>query len=365
MDSFANADGLHDSDIHLGQKEIGENKGVRRTVENPALGFLFAIAVLHGCQIGCGQAFRGAADRGHRRVGPAPLAGKAEHGALRGRVATRLIARPGGGGKGAQERALCAKPSPRWLAGRRASGRVAGAAWETARCDRADAMYELCAARSEGGGEGQSRAAQDRAVPVGPTGRMKASMLERPARPQDAHGPPRRARRGGHASAPEDQARDVRAAGAPARLPWRGARGPLPKVPPAHWRWLISPRGESCEHARGSTPRSRLRGGSEHLFRPIKSKGFAIECVSRDPAPVRTRYALPLGAGGLLPAEGPGPRRRGRKTFQAACAVAARPALDAGSAALAGKTARQPPHPKGSLACAVWGCARLGGGTGY
>ncbi len=42
------------------------------------------------------------------------------------------------------------------------------------------------------------------------------------------------------------------------------------------------------------------------------------------------------------------------------------PALEAVSADLEGKTARQKnPHPKGSLAFAAWVLARLGGWTGY
>jgi hypothetical protein len=41
------------------------------------------------------------------------------------------------------------------------------------------------------------------------------------------------------------------------------------------------------------------------------------------------------------------------------------PALEALSDQLAGNTAPQNnPHPKGSLAFAAWGCARLGGCTG-
>ena len=39
--------------------------------------------------------------------------------------------------------------------------------------------------------------------------------------------------------------------------------------------------------------------------------------------------------------------------------------LEAVSASLEGKTQRQPPHPKGSLAYAAWFFARLGGWTGY
>ena len=42
------------------------------------------------------------------------------------------------------------------------------------------------------------------------------------------------------------------------------------------------------------------------------------------------------------------------------------PILEAASAQLEGKTARQKnPHPKGSLAFAAWVIARLGGWTGY
>ena len=46
--------------------------------------------------------------------------------------------------------------------------------------------------------------------------------------------------------------------------------------------------------------------------------------------------------------------------------AADRPALEAVSATLEGKTEKQKnPHRKGSLAFAAWVCARLGGWTGY
>jgi hypothetical protein len=54
------------------------------------------------------------------------------------------------------------------------------------------------------------------------------------------------------------------------------------------------------------------------------------------------------------------------QTLEEAFDPADAPLLEAISAQLEGKTARQQnPHPKGSLAFAAWVIARLGGWTGY
>ncbi len=99
----------------------------------------------------------------------------------------------------------------------------------------------------------------------------------------------------------------------------------------------------------------------EQLFRTIETKGFDIERVSMETAPFRTLVA---GISCLQMVQG----RDGRaqRPLQDAFEVEERPALEAVSATLEGKTEKQKnPHPKGSLAFAAWVCARLGGWTGY
>ena len=104
----------------------------------------------------------------------------------------------------------------------------------------------------------------------------------------------------------------------------------------------------------------------EQLFRTIKSKGFDIESVSMETAPFRTLCAMTLVAGvscmQMVQDRDGSAKRPLRDVFEAED----RPALEAVSATLEGKTEKQKnPHPKGSLAFAAWVCARLGGWTGY
>lgn len=315
---------------------------------------------------------------GNSLVGHATIAVEAEQGALLGLVDARVIERHGGGGKGAKGRALCDKESQRWLDGLQASGRLvqAGAVRVTALADREGDIYEMFADRPEGV-EVLVRAAQDRAVSEG-AGRLFSSLADRPerehmidlpARPGQKKRKARIAVRFGAVTLRRPKNRPV-APGVAAQqfvfLVEAREVAPPPKVTPAHWRLLTSHRVESFEQARWITQLYRRRWVVEQLFRTIKTKGFDIERVSMETAPFRTLCAMTLEAGiscmQMVQDRDGGAGRPLQDVFE----NEDRPALEAVSATLEGKTEKQKnPHPKGSLAFAAWVCARLGGWTGY
>ena len=126
---------------------------------------------------------------------------------------------------------------------------------------------------------------------------------------------------------------------------------PPPGVTPAHWLLLTGHRIETFEQARWITQLYRRRWVIEQLFRTIKTKGFDIESVSMETAPFRTLCAMTLAAGvscmQMIQDRDGGAGRPLRDVFEAED----RPALEAVSATLEGKTGKQKnPHPKGSLA---------------
>lgn len=315
---------------------------------------------------------------GNSLVGHATIAVEAEQGALLGLVDARVIERHGGGGKGAKGRALYDKESQRWLDGLRAGGRLvqAGAVRVTALADREGDIYEMFADRPEGV-EVLVRAAQDRAVSEG-AGRLFSSLADRPerehridlpARPGQKKRKARLAVRFGAVTLRRPKNRPV-APGLPAQqaifLVEAREVDPPPKVTPAHWRLLTSHRVESFEQARWITQLYRRRWVIEQLFRTIKTKGFDIERVSMETAPFTTLCAMTLEAGvsclQMVQDRDGGAGRPLQDVFE----DEDRPALEAVSATLEGKTEKQKnPHTKGSLAFAAWVCARLGGWTGY
>ena len=316
--------------------------------------------------------------QGNSLVGHATIAVEAEHGALLGLVDGRIIERHGGGGKKAKGRALCDKESRRWLDGMQASGRLAaaGAVRVTAVADREGDIYEMFADRPEGV-EVLVRAAQDRAVPEG-AGRLFSSltdrperehMIELPARPGQRKRKARIAVRFGAVTLQRPKNRPV-APGVARRQPVFLVEArethPPPGVTPAHWRLLTSHRVESFEQARWITQLYRRRWVIEQLFRTIKSKGFDIERVSMETAPFTTLCAMTLVAGVSCMQMVQDRDGAAARPLQDVFEDQDRPALEAVSATLEGKTEKQKnPHPKGSLAFAAWVCARLGGWTAY
>ena len=129
---------------------------------------------------------------------------------------------------------------------------------------------------------------------------------------------------------------------------------PPPGVTPAHWRLLTGHRVESFGQARRITQLYRRRWVVERLFRTIKSKGFGIERVSMETAPFRTLCAMTLVAGvscmQMVQDRDSAAARPLRDVFE----DDDRPALEAVSATLGGKTGKQEnPHPKGPSPCST------------
>ena len=369
--------GSRAGEVRIGRFLRHDKVTVEKIVDRAAAGTASRVAGLDVLAIQDTTSFRDDG-LGNSLVGHATIAVEGEQGALLGLVDARVIERHGGGGKGAKSRAVCGKQSQRWLDGLRASGRLAaaGAARVTAVADREGDIYEMVADRPEGV-EVPVRAAQDRAVSQG-TGRLFHSLADRPerehkvalpARPGQSKREARIAVRFGAVTLQRPKNRPA-ASGLPAQQPvfLVEAReiAPPPGVTPAHWRLLTSHRVESFEQARWITQLYRRRWVIEQLFRTIKSKGFDIESVSMQTAPFKTLCAMTLVAGvscmQMVQDRDGGAGRPLQDAFEAED----RPALEAVSATLEGKTEKQKnPHPKGSLAFAAWVCARLGGWTGY
>ena len=369
--------GSRAGEVRIGRFLRNDKVTVEKIVEQAAAGTASRVAGLDVLAIRDTTSFRDDG-RGNSLVGHATIAVEGEHGALLALVDARIIERHGGRGKGAKGRALCDKESQRWIDGMQASGRLAaaGAARVTAVADREGDIYEMFADRPEGV-EVLVRAAQDRAVPEG-AGKLFSSLADRPekehaidlpARPGQKKREARIAVRFGAVSLQRPKNRPVApgvAAHQPVFLVEAREIDPPPGVTPAHWRLLTGHRIETFEQARWITQLYRRRWVIEQLFRTIKSKGFDIESVSMETAPFRTLCAMTLVAGvscmQMVQDRDGSAKRPLRDVFEAED----RPALEAVSATLEGKTEKQKnPHPKGSLAFAAWVCARLGGWTGY
>jgi hypothetical protein len=111
----------------------------------------------------------------------------------------------------------------------------------------------------------------------------------------------------------------------------------------------------------------RERWVIEQLFRTMKTKGFDVEALRlAEGGPFEKLVAASLVAAVTvlqLVRERDGTAKR---PLEDAFDAEDQPVLEAVSASLEGKTARQKnPHPRGSLAYAAWVFARLGGWTGY
>jgi Transposase DDE domain len=136
---------------------------------------------------------------------------------------------------------------------------------------------------------------------------------------------------------------------------------------PIHWRLLTTLDVTSLAAACRIVELYRLRWTIEEFFHTLKTAGFDIEAADiADPqAMIKFVAAATVAAVTVMQLV----KARDGTTGQTLAEVfepADVPILEAISAQLAGKTARQQnPHPKGSLAFAAWVIGRLGGWTGY
>jgi Transposase DDE domain len=136
---------------------------------------------------------------------------------------------------------------------------------------------------------------------------------------------------------------------------------------PIHWRLLTTHTVTSLADARRIVGLYRMRWVIEEYFHTIKSAGFNIEQADIAEPEVMIKLVAAIAVAAitvmqLVKARDGATDQNLLEAFE----PADQPILEAVSARLEGKTARQQnPHPKGSLAFAAWVIARLGGWTGY
>lgn len=310
------------------------------------------------------------------------IAVDADESSLLGLIDANFFVRKGGKRDQRKLRNFVDKESRRWLDGIEAAGGLAahGAACVTVVADREGDIYEDFACKP-GGVEVLIRAGQDRCLVDGSrlfacteglpeAGRMS---VELPAAPG------RRARTAELALfvCSIEIARPVSRKGKAefkalppsVKLSFVEARevNPPVDVPAAHWRLLTTHKVADAADARRIVGFYRERWMIEQLFRTLKTKGFNIEALRiADEEPFEKLVAAALiAAVSVLQLVRERDGIAGRP-LEDALEPDDQPALEAVSASLEGKTARQKnPHPPGSLAYAAWVFARLGGWTGY
>lgn len=136
---------------------------------------------------------------------------------------------------------------------------------------------------------------------------------------------------------------------------------------PIHWRLLTTQPVTNLAEAMRIVDLYRMRWVIEEYFHTLKTGGFNVEAADIGDPKVMIRFLAASAVAAVTVMQLV--KARGGATGQSlleAFEPADRPVLEAVSATLEGKTARQKnPHPKGSLAFAAWVVARLGGWDGY
>jgi len=140
-----------------------------------------------------------------------------------------------------------------------------------------------------------------------------------------------------------------------------------PDGKPIHWRLLTTHAVTNAGEARRIVDLYRMRWAIEEFFHTLKTAGFNIETADIGKPEVMIKFVAAAAVAAVTVMQLV--KARDGTTGQSladAFEPADQPILEAISARLEGKTARQRnPHPKGSLAFAAWVIARLGGWTGY
>ena len=309
------------------------------------------------------------------------IAVDAVDGALVGLVDARFFVRTFGKAAQRKDKAFAEKESRRWLDGaERAAGSLSGASCVTVVADREGDIYEDFACRPAAV-EVLIRAGQDRVLTDGSRLFGRAASLPEAARMSielpAAPGRPARTAVLALRFGTVEIARPVSRKGHPElkalppsvtlTLVEAAEVDPPAGVPIAHWRLLTTHTVADAADARRIVSFYRRRWIIEELFRTLKTKGFDIEALSLvEGGPFEKLVAASLIAAVTvlqLVRERDGAAGR---PIEDAIDNDEQEALEAVSASLEGKTARQKnPHPKGSLAFAAWVFARLGGWTGY
>jgi len=136
---------------------------------------------------------------------------------------------------------------------------------------------------------------------------------------------------------------------------------------PVHWRLLTTHEVTSLGEARRIIDLYRMRWIIEEFFHTLKTAGFDIEAADIGDPQVMIKFVTAATVAAITVMQLV--KARDGTTGQNltdAFDPADQPILEAVSAQLEGKTAKQKnPHSRASLAFAAWVIARLGGWTGY
>jgi len=374
----------------LGKNRAGEIR-IARFLHNPAVTVseMVATAGVRTCSQAAGRhvlaiqdttMVRSAVDGLGVALHPV-IAVDAIDGTVIGLVDAGFFTRKGGQRDGRRERDFAQKQSRRWLEGAEHAAELAaaGAACVTVVEDREGDIYEDFACKPAGV-EMLVRAGQDRRLEDGSRLFAKPEMLPEAGRMSvdlpAAPGRPARTAVLALRFCPVEIARPKhRKRAAAAALPKSVALtlveaheiDPHADGTAAHWRLLTTHSVNDVADARRIVGFYRQRWTIEQLFRTLKTKGFNVEALRQaEDGPFEKLVAASLIAATTvlqLVRERDG---IGKRPLQDAFDPEDRLALEAISADLEGKTARQKnPHPRGSLAFASWVLARLGGWTGY
>jgi len=311
----------------------------------------------------------------------AVLAVDAGNGAVLGLVDAPVRNRSGGKVKSRRSRTTAQKESQRWLDGTARAGEALAAARSiTGVSDRESDIYEHFV-RCPDNMRLIVRACQNRRIETNDEEQIGLLFAHVDSLPE--HGrftleipaAPGRARRTGELA--------VRFSRVQLRRPLHGASDLPPTITltivdvretsaadgekPIHWRLLTTHTLTSLADAQRIIGLYRMRWVVEEYFHTIKTAGFNIEQadIAEPEVMIKLVAAVAVAAVTVMQLV----KGRDGTTDQSlleAFEPADQPILEAVSARLEGKTARQQnPHPKGSLAFAAWVIARLGGWTGY
>ena len=364
---------------HAGERTAGQAAGrdvvVIQDTSELALGGRRAKADGYG-PVGKGGALRGL-------VLHAVLAVYAGTGGVIGLVDTQVRNRTGGKARSRRSRKTAEKESQRWIDGTTRAAEVLTTANSiTGVSDRESDIYEHFAARPANM-HLIVRACQNRTIegcdgdPPGllfcyadslpEQGRFKANIPAAPGRNARVAELAVRSSPVVLCKPRHNASRDLPASIALTMVDVRETAEPEDGSEPIHWRLLTTLEVTSLGAAGRIIELYRLRWTIEEFFRTLKTAGFDIEAADIGDPEVMIRFVAAATVAAVTVMQLV--KARDGTTDQAlteAFELADMPILEAISAQLEGKTARQQnPHPKGSLAFAAWVMARLGGWTGY
>lgn len=312
----------------------------------------------------------------------AVLAVDAGTGGVLGLVDAKVWNRKGGKAKPRRARKTPQKESQRWLDGTMRAGEVLAAANSiTAVSDRESDIYEHFARRPSNV-HLIVRACQNRQIATDPEDPINLLFPYVDGLPEQGRVKVK------IPAAPGRKARVAELAIRFSRVevckPMHGAAGDLPATmtltmvdvretskpddgEPIHWRLLTTHEVTNLGEARRIIDFYRRRWTIEEYFHTLKTAGFNIEAADIGNPQVMIKFVTAVAVAAVTVMKLV--KARDGTTGQGladAFDPADQPILEAVSAQLEGKTAKQKnPHPKGSLAFAAWVIARLGGWTGY